>query len=444
MKFVATAFSFLLLAAVKLTNAVTLRGSGSSSSLNTDPEAKLPRRKLQQHADGVEDFGTLSCNSNSILETANCVSWSSTLGTNTVFNQRINIPCGQCVMMDLKGTLTFNDGLDIRGKLVFPENSSIEVVSTMIVVQGELEMTSTKPVDGNPKIKFTMIGNDDMTFEPINENANNCKGAKTCGTGKKAIVVAGGKVNINGLPPNTLTWVRLYDVAGGTEFEPKSIIVDASIKGKWLEGSEILITSHTRVWDEHQVRKIVGVSDSQSGYVQLDLDAAIIRPTTIKESEDFAVEVALLSRNIVFDAGSDAEEFHGGHFMVFHTPNVTQSIVGIDVHNFGQQGNLGRYPIHFHFCSDVVGSKVSKNTIRQSNQRCIVVHGTNELEVSENIAFDTFGHCFITEDGMERGNKFIRNLGAKTGTPKNIIPDKGTNGAEVRTNLARLLFESCL
>lgn len=74
-----------------------------------------------------------------------------------------------------------------------------------------------------------------------------------------------------------------------------------------------------------------------------------------------------------------------------------------------------------HFCSQATGSKISKNTIRHSFQRCIVVHGTNELEVSENVAFDTAGHCFFTEDGIETNNKFLRNLGAQTAAPSRIL-----------------------
>ena len=137
--------------------------------------------------------------------------------------------------------------------------------------------------------------------------------------------------------------MRLHDVSEGTFLEPTAIIIENSIKGKWIEGAEILITSHTRVWNEHQVRRIVRVSDDETGYVKVDLDKAIVRPTTIKESPDFAVEVALLSRNIVFEGGSDNNEFHGGHLMIFHTPTVVQSIVGVDFNNFGQQGSLGRY-----------------------------------------------------------------------------------------------------
>jgi hypothetical protein len=91
---------------------------------------------------------------------------------------------------------------------------------------------------------------------------------------------------------------------------------------------------------------------------------------------------------------------------------------------------LGRYPIHFHFCSDVAGSIVSKNSIRKSNQRCVVVHGTNKLRIEENVAFDTKGHCYMLEDGIETGNEFIRNLGAQTDAPTTIIPNLGPNGDE--------------
>lgn len=71
-------------------------------------------------------------------------------------------------------------------------------------------------------------------------------------------------------------------------------------------------------------------------------------------------------------------------------------------------------PIHFHMCQDVRGSYVGKNMIRKSNQRCVVVHGTHNLTVSDNIAYDTNGHCYMTEDGGEIDNLFSRNLGALT------------------------------
>jgi hypothetical protein len=85
------------------------------------------------------------------------------------------------------------------------------------------------------------------------------------------------------------------------------------------------------------------------------------------------------------------------------------------------QGELGRYPIHFHLCRNVRGSVVSKNSIRFSNQRCVVVHGTHNLTVSQNVAFDTVGHCYVLEDGGELDNKFVANLGATTRRTTRLI-----------------------
>ena len=121
------------------------------------------------------------------------------------------------------------------------------------------------------------------------------------------------------------------------------------------------------------------------------------RPTTMKDSAAFAVEVALLSRNILFEGESD-DSHQTGHLIVFRTPWINQRIEGVEFRHFGQQGILGRYPIHFHLCGDVDGSVVAKNTIHLSQQRCVVVHGTNNLKISENVAYHTAGHCYMTED----------------------------------------------
>jgi hypothetical protein len=240
---------------------------------------------------------------------------------------------------------------------------------------------------------------------------------------------------VNGLPPDTPTWLPLRDIVyldGDATEHPSAIVVEDSVQGKWAPGAEILITSHTREWNGHQVRNISKVSnyDLENGFVVLELDAPIVRPTTWRDSKDYAVEVALLSRNIVFEGGPDDNENHGAHFGVMYTPNLAQSLIGVDFQNFGQQGVLGRYPIHFHMLGDMKNSVIAKNTVRQSNQRCIVVHGTNNLLVEDNIAYDTKGHCFMLEDGIEEGNMFLRNLGAQTGIPKKIIPNYGPNGIE--------------
>lgn len=48
-------------------------------------------------------------------------------------------------------------------------------------------------------------------------------------------------------------------------------------------------------------------------------------------------------------------------------------------------------------------------------------HSTHNVTLQENVAFDTFGHCFMLEDGGEWDNRFISNLGAVTKRPERAI-----------------------
>jgi hypothetical protein len=162
------------------------------------------------------------------------------------------------------------------------------------------------------------------------------------------------------------------------------------------------------------------------------LAQSIPRPATLQDNLVYASEVALLSRNILLQGIDKREHLHqeGAHMTIFHTPNVVQRIEGVEFRNFGHQGVRGRYPIHFEFCGDLSGSVVSKNTIRKSHQRCIVVHGTDNLKVDSNVAYDTAGHCYAVDGGMETGNTFSNNLGAMTRPVEHLMPQYGVSGKE--------------
>jgi len=56
--------------------------------------------------------------------------------------------------------------------------------------------------------------------------------------------------------------------------------------------------------------------------------------------------------------------------------------------------------------------------------RCVTVHGTNDLQVENNVTYNTVGHCFFMEDGIEHGNQFVHNLGIQTKchTSKPCVP----------------------
>ena len=60
----------------------------------------------------------------------------------------------------------------------------------------------------------------------------------------------------------------------------------------------------------------------------------------------YGVEVAILTRRITFEP-EDNTDLIGGHTIIFHTPDVAQNIQGVELRRFGQQGSVGRYPLHF-------------------------------------------------------------------------------------------------
>lgn len=52
-----------------------------------------------------------------------------------------------------------------------------------------------------------------------------------------------------------------------------------------------------------------------------------------------------------------------------------------ELYDMGQAGELARYPIHFHVTGRNPKSYVKTNSIHDTYQRCVTVHGTDELLV---------------------------------------------------------------
>ena len=114
----------------------------------------------------------------------------------------------------------------------------------------------------------------------------------------------------------------------------------------WGESSEVLITSPSLTFDDVETTSITSVTSNGDGTTTLELEDAIGATSFLDDEHDYAVEVALLSRNIQFESDNAASD-KGGHLMINHTPHVGQGLQGVSFRRFGQQGKLGRYPIHF-------------------------------------------------------------------------------------------------
>ena len=65
---------------------------------------------------------------------------------------------------------------------------------------------------------------------------------------------------------------------------------------------------------------------------------------------------------------------------------------------------------------DKVGQNlyIKDSSIHDCFQRCLVIHNSNGITVSNNVAFNTYGHCFFLEDGPEMFNVFDHNLAVRT------------------------------
>jgi cell migration-inducing and hyaluronan-binding protein len=124
-------------------------------------------------------------------------------------------------------------------------------------------------------------------------------------------------------------------------------------------------------------------------------------------------EVGLLTRNIKVQASADAEQtFFGGHIMAM--PSSKMYVSGIELNRMGQNLTLARYPIHWHLVGEGKGQYIKNSAIHDTYSRCVTVHGTNNLQVENNVTYNTVGHCFFMEDGIEHGNQFVHNLAIQT------------------------------
>uniref|UniRef100_A0A8C7ZSG7 hyaluronoglucosaminidase n=1 Tax=Oryzias sinensis TaxID=183150 RepID=A0A8C7ZSG7_9TELE len=153
---------------------------------------------------------------------------------------------------------------------------------------------------------------------------------------------------------------------------------------------------------------------------------------------DMRAEVALLSRNILIYGemenscyGDFCQYFNydtfGGHIKVFRNFSSVH-LSHVELKNMGQQREKGRYPVHFHMCGDVdqLGgysepTYVDGLSIHHSFSRCLTIHATNGLLVKNTVGYDTLGHCFFMEDGIEQRNTLFHNLGLLT-RPGTLLP----------------------
>jgi hypothetical protein len=147
-------------------------------------------------------------------------------------------------------------------------------------------------------------------------------------------------------------------------------------------------------------------------------DANYSADATTNYGVDERAEVGLVSRSIKLtsDTPSSGTSNHWGGETRFVEGFTTVAIQGVEFEKFGKD-QLGSYPIHFHMDGDLGGLATSNNLLVDSNSihhsynKCITVHSTEGVTLTNNVCARIVGHIFYLELGDEQNITYTHNLG---------------------------------
>jgi len=233
------------------------------------------------------------------------------------------------------------------------------------------------------------------------------------------------------------TWTRL-----ARTILPGDNIIFIQDMVNWEVGQTILVTTtelkDSRDYNRNEERIISAV------YSTIYPNVAVVQvsqPFTYKHyaGKAYQAEVALINRRIIiqgdalnseptdngdpacYDGGDSTYPCNdkyttgfGAHVRI-EGPTSTGRFSGVEWFRVGQTNVLGRYPVHFHMCLQSVPTGqlfVKDSSVHRSYFRAYAVHGTNNVLISQNVAYDVIGHAYFLEDGVEEQSTFEYNLGA--------------------------------
>ncbi len=235
------------------------------------------------------------------------------------------------------------------------------------------------------------------------------------GSGPKMLSVLSGRLELHGAAhgPN---WTRLSATAyAGTS----KLTLERAVG--WRAGDALVVASTDYDPAQAEERRITAI---RGNVITLDNPLRWTHWGQIAQGVDERAEVGCLSHNIVIEGDADSDvQGLGGHIMVMKPS--TAHIADVELTRMGQKGQLGRYPLHFHLAGDVKGAYVRDCSIHKCYNRFLTLHGTQNARIEGCVGYDTIGHGYFLEDGVETHNALIGNLGLMTRRARpgeNILP----------------------
>jgi hypothetical protein len=301
--------------------------------------------------------------------------------------EEVTVPRGTEMVLDVSPPALRS--ITVQGKLTFADERDLDLVTDWIYVPGgEVQIgTEASPFQHNATITLT----DTVPGEDINT------------MGDRGIMLMSGTLNVHGNRNHTWTKLSSIAAAGATSIN----VLDAS---GWRAGDEIVLASTDFNPRQAERRTITRVSGNTISFAE---PLEYMHYGEITFGVDERGEVANLTRNIKIQASEDAaDSYIGGHIMAMGGSKAY--VDGVELYRMGQHLTLARYPMHFHILGDAQGQYIRNASIHDTYNRCVTVHGTNDLRIENNVTYNTVGHCFFMEDGIETGNAFVRNLAIQT------------------------------
>ena len=362
-------------------------------------------------------------------------------GSKPVAGAAVLVPSNMKIVLD-ENTPALGD-VTIEGELSFQPGVTAELSAATVRVQktGVLRAGSLiTPFTGRATITLTSL--------------DNAASAVASSMGTRGILVSGGgKLELFGAAP-VVPWTRLnaHALAGST-----ALTLERNVG--WKAGDQIVVAPtewYGSVWvpqsvqdastatqrltlassNANTVQTMSGLNRFRWGLLQYMTDSGISLtkgvfnkpdPNSV-DTLDERAEVGNLSRNIVIQGADDAKwasNGFGAHIMVMDLASSLQ-LDGVEMRRVGQEGLTGRYPIHWHLLSyapdgttlgDASNHFVRNSSVWDSRNRCMVLHGTNGVSLTNNICYDIKGHAIFLEDAVERRNKIEGNLVLRVRSP---------------------------
>ncbi|KAK5579699.1 hypothetical protein RB653_009385 [Dictyostelium firmibasis] len=305
-------------------------------------------------------------------------------------NQNITLPSGKRVLISPFSI----SQTEIYNRIVVPVNSELIFADQDITMNVKDIYVQGKFIIGTKLCRYNSYIN--IIFN----------GAKTLNDtiapffGSKGIAVAaGGFISVQGKQYHN-TWTKLSSTAWSGD---RVIYIQDNVN--WEVGQQVLLT--TSIYKDEL--------DNQNEVMTIKaIDGKKIEFTDpIKwykyGSQEYQSEVALLSRRIVFSGDeSSASTSFGGHVL----SSGEMQFAGVQLKRMGQKNVKARYPLHYHLGGTLNNSFISDCSVTNSYYRCYTIHGTNNVTLTRNVAYDVYGHCYYLEDGVEVDNILSYNLGS--------------------------------